>query len=269
MRLRRDSMGFINLDKLGLSKVDNIMILDSFRFVYKNDLYYFKKVKSINQSYNELIGYELAKDFGLDAIQYDIGSYYGFIGFISKDYSNKGYCFLEQYIENYYGKFSKRNNIHDVSIMFHDTFGEDVANNIMNDLYRLLMFDIIIANSDRHDRNILIDSSTLRLGPVFDNEMLLNEDYYFSFSVTGRDDNTISEFLSILSPQELEFFVNKIEIINRDNLLKVFNRIEKKIGTSMVDSIKNEVLKKYSDYYEYLKKVVKMIKGNRFLLENK
>ena len=269
MELSRDSLGYINLDKLGIAKIDNLFAIDSFSFNYNNERYFFKKIKSIDQSYNELIGYELAKDFGLDAIEYDLGSYYGFIGFISKDYSRKEYRYLESYINSYYGSYSKRNNIHDVSIMFHDIFSELDANNIMNDLYKLLMFDIIIANSDRHDRNIIIDSSTLRLGPVFDNEMLLNRDYYFSFSVTGKDDNTISEFLSILNPQELEFFVNKLEIINRDNLIKVFNRIEKKIGTSIVDGIKEEVLQRYSVYYEYLNRVIKMIRGNRFLLDNK
>ena len=267
MGIKRDKLGYITLENYDIEGLDSLDSKDIFSFIFNDNKYYFKKVKSVKQSYNELIGYELAKDFGIDAIEYDLASFHGHIGFISKDFSNSNYHFLEEYLVNYYGDYKGRNNLYDISIMFMNILPDDKMNTLLDDFRRLLMFDIIIANSDRHDRNIIIDSSNMRIGPVFDNEMLCNEDCYFSFSLTGRDDNTISSFLSVLSSDELDFFEKKVNIISRDNLEKIFKRIEDKIGTQIVEYIKNSLLEKYDSYYNYLLKVLKYIRGNKLELK--
>jgi hypothetical protein len=97
--------------------------------------------------------------------------------------------------------------------------------------------------------------------------MLGNRDCYFSFSMTGHDDNTISEYLSILSETELNLFRKKLDIISESNILKIIGKIEKKIGSPLVDGIKEEIIGRYRDIYNYLLKVFNVIKGRSIVLK--
>ncbi len=267
MLKRRDKMGFISLDE---SPLNNIKVVNShsiISFVCEGKKYFFKRTKSTNQTYNELLGYEFALEFGIDAIPYDIASLDGFTGSLSEDFSNYHYVFLEDVLTSYYGDDRCKNNLYDVSLMFMSIYPEEKVSDLLEDFRRLLMFDIIIGNSDRHSGNILVDSNSLRLGPVFDNEMLGNRDCYFSFSMTGHDDNTISEYLSILSETELNLFRKKLDIISESNILKIIGKIEKKIGSPLVDGIKEEIIGRYRDIYNYLLKVFNVIKGRSIVLK--
>ena len=260
-------MGFISLNNSLFSGVRKDNSHNIISFVHDGKKYFFKRSKSTNQTYNELLGYEFALEFGIDAIPYDIACLDGFTGSLSEDFSNYNYVFLEDILTGYYGEDRGKNNLYDVSLMFMSIYSEDRVVDLLEDFRRLLMFDIIIGNSDRHAGNILVDINRLRLGPVFDNEWLGNRDCYFSFSMTGHDDNTISEYLSILSEDELNIFKNKLDIISESNILKIIDRIEKKIGSSLVDGVKEEIISKYRDYYNYLLRVYNAVKGRGIRLE--
>ena len=260
-------MGFISLDRSPLSSIKKVDSHNIISFVCNGVKYFFKRTKFTNQTYNELLGYEFALEFGIDAIPYDIACLEGFTGSLSEDFSNYHYAFLEDILIGYYGNDIGKNNLYDVSLMFMSIYPEDKVVDLLEDFRRLLMFDIIIGNSDRHAGNILVDTNRLRLGPVFDNEILGNRDCYFSFSMTGHDDNTISEYLSILSEDELNIFRTKLDIISKDNILKILNKIENKIKAPIVEGVKEEIINKYRDIYNYLLKVYNAVKGKGIRLE--
>ena len=266
----RDHYGFINLDEYPIKRKHVINIFNSFSFYLGGKKFFFKELKNSDQCYNELVGYELAKDFGFEAVSYDIAISDGFPGYLSRDYMQPGYVCLEDFYKVYFNYNTRhRCNLDDVSIMLRDTVPE-VAEDIINDLVRLLMFDIIIANYDRHDRNIIIDTKRGRLAPVADNEMMLNEDsldeQYYSFKVMSGEKRTVDNFISYLDMEGLEFFLNKLQIISQSNIESVCERVERKIGYPMIPSLKQHLMDKFQSHYvDLVNKVTKEIETRKVL----
>ena len=206
--------------------------------------------------YNELVGYELAKDFGFEAVPYDIAVHDGFNGYISQDYMKDGYVPLEDLYRTYFGYDTRHKcNLDDVSIFLRDAYPE-IAENVISDLIRLLEFDIIIGNFDRHDQNIIIDVKNGKLAPVFDNEMMLNEDamygQFYSFRMSADDKTTLDSLLSYLDIAGLSNFARKTLIISQNNMESVMKRVETKIGRPMDTKIKEKMIKRFNDYCTFL-----------------
>lgn len=252
-------MGFIILDGIAekMELVPNTH--GTYSYIFDGDKYFYKRCKDVGQIYNELVGYELAKDFGIDAIEYDLASYNGFIGVTSKDYMKKDYVCLEDMLKSFYGTDKDKCTYVDVCEMLFTKYYE-LSSELMKDLLRLIMFDVIIGNSDRHDRNIIIDTSNLRLAPISDNELLLNsnalEKGYYSFSIDGEKDKTSYKLLNYLNNDDLELFKEKVKLIEREHILEIINRIEKKIGAPMVDFMKEKLLNDSAIHYMQLHKLL-------------
>lgn len=272
MAIEREYLGFINLDKLKIKNKQVINVFNSFSFVYRNQKYFFKELKNTSQFYNELIGYELARDFGMPAIPYDVASSDGFVGYLSKDYMRKGYIYLEDVLKMEYGLTRNRNNLDDASYALRERYPE-FAEQVIRDLIELLMFDIIIGNYDRHDRNIIIDTENGRLAPVSDNEMMLSDDsiysQYYSFKMHSKDHQTLDSLLQYLDLNGINYFLSKVEIINPNNIASVFKRVEDKIGYPMIDKIKEEITSKFNDNYRIIISHVKKELEARKLLSKK
>lgn len=273
MEAERDYLGFIDLDKLHIKNKKVINVFNSFSFIFNGKRYFFKELKNTNQCYNELIGYELARDFGLLAVPYDLASYDGFCGYISENYLRDGYVYLEDILKKYYSNTRYKNNLNDAVIAISNVYSEEFANNIRFDLIKLLMFDIIIGNYDRHDKNIIIDEKHARLGVVPDNEMMLSSDamynQYYGFKMFDGDRNTLDNLLSYLDEDGLRFFMSKIQIISNENIESVMKRVETKIGRPMIAPLKQELNKKFGDYYRYLVRVVQKELDSRLILRKK
>ena len=261
MSIVRDYNGFVDLDKWNIKHRQILNIFNSFTFVKHNQRYYFKELKNTKDCYNELIGYELACQFGLNAVPYDIASYDGFVGYLSEDYMKEGYVYLEKILESTYNNTRDKNNLDCATIALKNYFPEQVALRISDELLDLLMFDVIIANYDRHDRNILIDTKNGCLGPVSDNEMMLNEDsmydQYFSFSMFEGDRYTVDNLLSYLDLEQLNYFASKVELIKEDNIRNIIKTIEIKLGAPLIEALKEDILKKFKSHYAYLLRMIK------------
>ena len=273
MKVYRDYLGFIEIDRLPIKKVEEISSFNSFTFLLNGERYYFKELKNTSQCYNELIGYELARDFGFNAVPYDMASYDGFCGYLSKNYMKDSYVFLEDILIKYYSYTRNKCNLNDVIIAISEKYSKSVVENLRIELVKLLMFDIIIANYDRHDRNIIIDEERGCLAPISDNEMLLSDDamfeHYYCFKIKESDAYALDGLLEYLSDEELKFFLKKVEIINKDNIASVMERVEKRIGCPMINVLKAELVKRFNINYSYLLRAIKKEIESRMTLKKK
>ena len=260
MNGNRDGLGLIRIEEDSIKNFNKTDKKGVYSFEYDNNKYYLKELKHTTNLYNELIGYEIGKKFGINVVPNDLATIDNYVGYLSKDYMKEEYVYLEDLLRSFYGTFVNKNNLDDVSFMFMSMYNDEVAKKIIDELINLMMFDIIIANSDRHDRNIIIDTKEMKLGPVADNEMLLSDlslyDHYYSFSVKNSDGDRLEEFLDILSNEQLKNFKDRISIINEKNIQSIIKRIESKLGEPMVEGIKNRIIDKFKRNHKTLSKAV-------------
>lgn len=275
MLIRRDFEGFIILDKWPMKNREIVNEkFHSFSFVTKGKKYFFKEVKNTTMYYNELVGYELAKDFGLEAVPYDIAVYDGFNGYISQDYMKDGYVSLEDLFRVYFNyDTDDKCNLDDVSYFLREEYPE-IAENIISDLIRLLEFDIIIGNYDRHEENIIIDIPNGKLAPVFDNEMLLTEDamvnQFYSFKMSRDDKYTLDNLLQYLDSSALLEFATKVLIISHNNIESVMQRVEKKIGHPIDPVTRKKMVCGFSNYSGFLlRKIDKELESRNRLTKSR
>lgn len=234
-----------------------------YKLVYKDKLYYFKYAK-VAYTYNELVANELAKDFDINCVEYDLASYNGMIGNISEDYiKGRNHMLMSEFLfTNMGSRYSSYcNNIKTISSLFYLKFDDVTAEKLTNQLITLFIFDVLIANSDRNDNNygLINVGGNVQLTPVFDNGQMLNEDVlydgYYSLKwnvINDSDMSILEDFLINADTKWIDLLKSKLWIIDEKNLFDVFNRVENKIHCSMDDVIKNDMLKNFSINRKYI-----------------
>ena len=186
--MERDSLGFLNLE--GIKDILYTRKYSNYSFIHNGTKYFFKRTHSIDTIYNELIAEEIAKEFGIPCIHYDLASYNGSIGVICEDFIKDGkYYVLSDllYSDSY-------NNLEQIGHMLKERYYSDfIVNELMQEIINIYMFDVVIGNSDRHTDNlgILENEQGIHFGPVFDNDLMLfdNAVYgdYFSIGIKHND----------------------------------------------------------------------------------
>lgn len=152
-----------------------------FKLFYNGKYIYFKTQESEDLRYNELICNEIAKRMKINCVEYDLAelkhdniTYKGLVSnnFVNNNQSfvacatysfgaNDGLCGIIRNLE----KFKKQNecNLDTEEIEF--------------DLFKMIVFDYLTCQSDRHDCNFgfILDNNgdipTLKVAPLFDNEL--------------------------------------------------------------------------------------------------
>lgn len=263
--LRKDD-GFIELDSLKYKKEN-----ESYIFMINDKKYYFKKARSINKVYNELISEEIAKDYKIDNAKYDLASLYGFVGSISEDFidSNK-FIFIRDLIDSHIKDrgLSKYNNLNDLKELLKNEYNNE---DLFNKLLDIFVFDILIGNSDRHIENYgLYINDKPRFAPLFDNEYMLStssvytgiysigltrEDYRPLLDLYTKEDDYIKKAYGKYDIYER--ILDKIDMIDSANMKKVLDRVEDRIDSKIIDPIKEEITSKMEDNYKNIKRKIK------------
>lgn len=257
--MRKD--GFIELDDYDYRKVSYYYYVININ----NNKYYFKKSKSIRTVYNELIAEELAKDYGIENVKYDLASLDGFIGVISEDFI-KDRSFI--YIGSLLAKFHKNefipqyNNLKDLQECIMKKYGDK---SLFDSILDMFIFDMLIGNVDRHTDNYgLFVDNNISLATIFDNEYMLDPrsvyDGTYSIGI-DRDDYYKKDDITFKALSEYDLYdrlVNKIEIINESNMKRVLDRVESKINSKIDSDIKKEILSRMSDNNNRIKKNIKL-----------
>lgn len=275
MKTLRDKNGFIILDN-----IKNEYKQTQFIYIFEhNGKKYFFKERSEGMFYNELIAEELAKDYNIPHVHYDIAIYNNKTGVISEDFKkNNLYLSMHEFIYNNGGKENGYINLMDVWNILDEVYDKDIVFKIMNELINIYLFDILIANPDRHDENYGIFTDENSLSPIFDNELLLYEDSIkkslFEIKIDNLDSRYIYEekedinnslyiFLKESSKTYLNYFKSKLWIISSENINKVFNRIEERTHSKIPSYIKETMLNNFEENRNVILSTIKEIENKR------
>lgn len=272
----RDEFGAINLEQLS---IENLKYLNHNHaiFYYNNIKYYLKRCLNIEKLYNELIAEELAHDYGIDCSYNDIVVQNGFYYSISSDMRNidDKYTSMAEILKNLDDSYNNLTDIWNIlTIMYKEQL---VVQKLMEQLIDIFLFDVLIANVDRHSMNygIVQNNSEISFSYLFDNDGMLdpisiysggysigiNRDDYFIFENNGV--HFLEKFLNVSDSYYLEYFKNKFNILSEDNIASVFNRVEDKIGSQIHPIIQQKIVRKINDNCEVINSVLCKIKKCR------
>ncbi|MFI3260424.1 MAG: HipA domain-containing protein [bacterium] len=171
------------------------------------ELYLFKKGASNYEPLAEILAYTVAKQCGLNAAEYELATYGGDLGVISKNFLKEG-CMIYSgdKMKKLIPEIMQENNCERENLDQHSLeniiaiiclfVNKSDINNITNNLFKMWVFDGVMMESDRnatnwsliHDRN----SRSYKLAPLYDCSTVarLNNDVA-SFVPQLRNENDI------------------------------------------------------------------------------
>ena len=120
-----------------------------------------------NEPYSEFYAYQIAKKMGLEATEYSLGKWKGELNSICELFSSKKYSFVPIYRLVTEGGW-------DAVLEYYQILGD----NFYEALVDMIIFDVVIVNTDRHFGNfgLLVDNETNKIvkpAPIFDNGLSL------------------------------------------------------------------------------------------------
>ena len=274
----RDINGFINLDETSITNIKFVKSYNLISFTYKEKNYFYKSCKRINEPYYELIAEELAKEYDIPSVNYDLATYIESIGVISENFIKDKTSFytIEELLKIYYKDDIKgRNNLDDIIKMIKERYkNENISNTLINQLINIFIFDVLIANIDRHDQNIAIveEDDHITFNKLWDHGNMLSsdaiEDGNYSLHVNREDyitrnDNILEHFLEKYETTYMSILEEKLKIISEENINSILNRVEERIGNKITPFIKIEVIHKFKENNEMIKSEIKKRKSKK------
>jgi len=236
-----------------------------------DEIYYFKFYKSISP-YNEIVAKELANDFGLPAVKYDLAILGNEKGVLSQNFRKKNAKYISGFdlLNNFgYIGFGDDHNLENIwdSLEYrykNSPNKNEIVKKLMNKIVNIFIFDIIICHYDRHSLNWEIEESenSIDIAPIYDNERLLmtkGDKAWVSLTVDGEDSNlkkNLQFFKSISEESFTNLIKDKMWIIGEENLNNIFKRIEDKTNYPMPLELKEYYLEEYKNHKTLLENIL-------------
>lgn len=167
-----------------------------------------------NEPYSEFYAYQIAQQMELDATAYHLGKWKGNLNSICQLFSSKEYAFVPIYHLVTSGGW-------DAVLDYYQTLGDA----FYDALTEMIIFDVIILNTDRHFGNfgLLVDNSRneiVKVAPIFDNGLslfygameddLLNIEQYAS-TQTMKNAGDFMTFATSIMNRKLKKKVQKLK----------------------------------------------------------
>ena len=213
------------------------------KFNIDGETYFFKTLSPGCLPYSELIANEFARDYGLPCVEYYYAQYGDYRGYLSKDFSGDNQKFMGQYLleKNEDGFGYVKNSIKHISMCFEDKPSHD---RIIDELYNLIVFDIIIGNADRHDENIIVTNDET-VYPIFDNDwtgsrVAVREGHYALFIDT--DDSSIFQELYENNREYYNKLMYSLRLLNYKHIKDVLSRVEEKMEVPIKQRDRDEII---------------------------
>ena len=259
-------------------------------FLNINDKSIFFKECSKEGIINELIIDNICKLFNKDVLEQD----YGYItdkynkkvyGLISNNYKEDDYSYisLDTILNDYY-VYITNNNINYENIRIYELVNletiwqaleyryrntnnsEEIVKKLMEELTSRFLIDILTGQNDRHEFNIEIKEkgNDIKLANIYDNEEGLMYDK-FDMGVTMDSlkykgdymTSLLNEFFNISESKYIDIFNSMLDKLSIDKFKTIVNNIKSTVKDLEVsDNYFNELIDKYSKYYNEYKNIV-------------
>ena len=259
-------------------------------FLNINDKSIFFKECSKEGIINELIIDNICKLFNKDVLEQD----YSYItnkydrkiyGLINNNYKNDDYSYisLDTILNDYY-VYITNNNINYENIRIYELVNletiwqaleyryrntnnsEEIVKSLMEELTSRFLIDILTGQNDRHEFNIEIKEkgNDIKLANIYDNEEGLMYDK-FDMGVTMDSlkykgdymTSLLNEFFNISESKYIDIFNSMLDKLSIDKFKLIVNDIKSNVKDLEVsDNYFNELIDKYSKYYNEYKNIV-------------
>lgn len=242
---------------LELTNEDKLLIeSNNHKWIDINGIRYF--IKSSNSSlmlYSEIVAEKVAKMLGIRCAHYEATLIRGKLYYLSKDLSYEGPFVLGENIS------VNLSTLYDYWNILEQNYGTNVEAAI-NDLVRISIFDIILMNNDRFNRNwALINNESGIHIYAFDNENILSNDFTILKSGYSRSDNLKSPFNwenydgKVIKENmlELEYFLRTSALEYVLMVEDMVKKITPEIFGSLLDSVELEYQDKILNKSKWLK----------------
>ena len=244
-----------DLDKLDIKKLgtdDNGRVI---KFLYLGEIYYFKRARSVDYYYNEVLAYKIGTSLNYDMTPYSFACYQDSIGCVSKSFMRSTYTNMDTILKKVYNSnINKRNNLNDIRNAFIELFPEKV-DELFQRVIDIFLFDVLIGNSDRHTENygLYVSLEDVSFVPLFDHENMLDDraiyDGEYCLGIDSNDyynwqENLFYKFLEKYGDQYKDRIMEMLKAISEDNLLQLFTEFEEE--TIVEKSIMEKVLRRFS-----------------------
>ena len=259
--------------------------------------YLFKYGASNNEIWAELLTTELAKQCGFDVAEYELATYKGYVGVVTKDFKRDGELIMsgDRFIESIEQILEENNIDHNLkensveNIMFAlATFNLDERMGLLfQSILNIWAFDGLVLESDRNSTNwsILKHNSDLRFAPIYDCStmaMLNNDISYYISSARNEGD-----FLKITDQVQCSLklynnsngnFLNDFDILCQkypDQSRLIINAIQNIDVELAIDNIETKINSMGADEHldwsvrYWIKKVIELRKKDMISIYNK
>lgn len=267
-KLKKDNNGYVLLKKM------NRLGIIPRRFIYNKECI-FCKPSTDACLFNEMIVEMLAKDYEINVAETFIGIYKTSTYILSKSVYNpylEDMFTLKELTNNSYHFF---NDFESIEILLMEKFPHDYQI-LMEELKEIFLFDVLIGNSDRNYKNLAVVvnkiSKEVHFAPLYDNEFMLDKvtiaigRYGLGINKDSFQSNTnfLESFL-LENEKYIDYLLSKLWIIEKVNILKIFERVEseKKIELSKFD--KEEYLRLFEINRKMILSIIERVKKEKML----
>lgn len=242
-------------------------------FSYQGEEYFFKPfideidTPGFYSIYSELIVQELAKEFEIPCVEYDLAVYNGDHGVITKNFKKADSDYLSgsevlgdyvvsildfkhgttDFYDNLYTYNSLEGIWNALEYRYRYHFNKaQIVKKLMDRLVDIFVFDILTGQADRHFDNwgIVEGKEEIDVQPLYDNELIISSDYLaLKVSVPLDEDSesiifqkiaaTLDQFISVSGVEFLDKIKEKRKLINRETIEKVLSNVENKININI------------------------------------
>lgn len=273
----RDEKGALILEDLINGSEVEILEFDEAtgygKLCYLGDIYYFKPPFRRVELYNEILAEELAKDYGIPSTHIELvvcdDKYY----ILAQDVEENGYKFITiSDIINDINGTNRENSLVDIWCHLEKRYKDkNQVEQLMNELVNIFLFDVLIANYDRHSLNygILESKDEVHFAKLFDNDNLLSkysiEEGEYAIGIESEDNMFSSEnyfdyFIRYSDDKYINEFKTKLWIIEESNMLEIFKRIEERLKVNLPIDYKKDILNRMNKNLTKIKEILRFEK---------
>ncbi len=253
----------------------------SFSFPYQNKLYFYKdSTDHPLLAVNEVIASYLAKDFQLPFVEYQLAQYHHQLGVLSQDFRKPdttiimGTDILMNFWKTDYLDTFQKNYLEGIwaaleNYCSHYPNRRELVKKLMQQLIHIFLFDILIRNNDRFSENWFLEvgKEDINIGPVFDNERMLSKEsdslgYYVQLTTWETKEGqqniwqAIQDFQNVSSQEYTKLLQDKLWIISRQNILSIFDRMQKEMDYEIPNDWKNYYLVAFENHQHEIEKIL-------------